>query len=94
MLVEGDNELEVAFRSPVKYANAQSVALGARQRPYPLPYDAIRKSACNFGWDWGIATYTSGIVGAGAARELVARAARAGARHRARRPATARVRST
>jgi beta-mannosidase len=63
VLSQGENELEVAFRSPVKYANAQSVALGARQRPYPLPYDAIRKSACNFGWDWGIATYTSGIVG-------------------------------
>ncbi|WP_243077097.1 glycoside hydrolase family 2 protein [Microbacterium sp. SS28] len=62
VLVEDANDLEVAFRSPVKYANAQSVALGARQRPYPLPYDAIRKSACSFGWDWGIATYTSGIV--------------------------------
>ncbi|HEX5857369.1 MAG TPA: glycoside hydrolase family 2 protein [Microbacterium sp.] len=60
-LVEGSNELVVAFSSPVKYANAQSVALGARQRPYPLPYDAIRKSACSFGWDWGIATYTSGL---------------------------------
>lgn len=62
-LVEGENELVVRFRSPVKYANEQSVALGARQRPYPLPYDAIRKAACSFGWDWGIATYTSGIVG-------------------------------
>ena len=51
----------VAFRSPVRYANAQSVALGARPRPYPLPYEAIRKSACSFGWDWGIATCTSGI---------------------------------
>ncbi|WP_347978310.1 glycoside hydrolase family 2 protein [Microbacterium sp. ProA8] len=61
-LVAGENELVVRFRSPVKYANEQSVALGARQRPYPLPYDAIRKSACSFGWDWGIATYTSGIV--------------------------------
>lgn len=61
-LVEGDNEVVVRFRSPVKYANEQSVALGVRQRPYPLPYDAIRKSACSFGWDWGIATYTSGIV--------------------------------
>ncbi|MFE5409260.1 glycoside hydrolase family 2 protein [Microbacterium sp. NPDC056569] len=61
-LVEGENELVVRFRSPVKYANEQSVALGVRQRPYPLPYDAIRKSACSFGWDWGIATYTSGIV--------------------------------
>jgi beta-mannosidase len=61
-LVAGENELVVRFRSPVKYANEQSVALGVRQRPYPLPYDAIRKSACSFGWDWGIATSTSGIV--------------------------------
>ncbi len=61
ILTAGDNELTVAFRSPVRYANAQSVALGVRPRPYPLPYDAIRKSACSFGWDWGIATYTSGI---------------------------------
>ena len=35
--------------------------LGARPRPYPTPFDAIRKSACSFGWDWGIATATSGI---------------------------------
>ncbi|MGA7148172.1 MAG: glycoside hydrolase family 2 protein [Microbacterium sp.] len=61
-LVDGANHLSVRFRSPIKYANEQSVALGVRQRPYPLPYDAIRKSACSFGWDWGIATYTSGIV--------------------------------
>ena len=55
------NVLTVAFRSPVRHANAQSVALGARPRPYPMPYEAIRKSACSFGWDWGIATCTSGI---------------------------------
>lgn len=60
LLVAGDNELEIAFSAPVPYANAQSLALGARPRPYPLPYEAIRKSACNFGWDWGIATFTSG----------------------------------
>jgi beta-mannosidase len=61
-LVAGANELVVRFRSPIRYANEQSVAIGARPRAYPLPYDAIRKSACSFGWDWGIATYTSGIV--------------------------------
>ncbi|GAB6856012.1 glycoside hydrolase family 2 protein [Microbacterium xylanilyticum] len=61
LLIEGDNVLEVAFRSPIRYANAQSLELGPRPRPYPLPYEAIRKSAANFGWDWGIATYTSGI---------------------------------
>jgi len=60
LLVEGENALEIAFRAPVPYANTQSLAVGARPRPYPLPYDAIRKSACNFGWDWGIATFTSG----------------------------------
>ncbi|GAA2985811.1 beta-mannosidase [Microbacterium terrae] len=60
-LVAGENRLTVAFRSPVRAANEQSVALGVRQRPYPLPYEAIRKSACNFGWDWGIATFTSGL---------------------------------
>ena len=57
----GENHLAVAFRSPVRYANAQSMVLGARPRPYPLPFEAIRKSACSFGWDWGIATFTSGI---------------------------------
>jgi len=62
LLVEGENELVVAFRSPIKYANEQSVALGVRPRAYALPNDAIRKSACSYGWDWGIATYTSGIV--------------------------------
>lgn len=61
LLRAGENKLVVAFRSPVKYANDQSVALGVRPRPYPLPYDAIRKSACSFGWDWGIATFTSGL---------------------------------
>lgn len=61
LLRAGDNALVVAFRSPVKYANEQSLALGVRPRPYPLPFDAIRKSACSFGWDWGIATFASGL---------------------------------
>ena len=61
ILQPGDNALEVRFRSPVKYANAQSLVYGARPRPYPMPFEAIRKSACSFGWDWGPATFTSGI---------------------------------
>lgn len=61
LLTVGRHTLTVAFRSPIRYANAQALVLGARPRPYPLPYDAIRKSACSFGWDWGIATYASGI---------------------------------
>ncbi|WP_460796366.1 glycoside hydrolase family 2 protein [Microbacterium sp. GXF0217] len=60
-LVEGANRLEVAFRSPVRHANALSQELAPRPRAYPTPFEAIRKSACSFGWDWGIATATSGI---------------------------------
>lgn len=61
IVIEGTNTLVVSFRSPVRYADAQSVALGARPRPYASPFNALRKSACSFGWDWGIATYSSGI---------------------------------
>ena len=61
-LVEGDNHL--AVRLPLARSGTpthRASLLGARPRPYPLPYEAIRKSACSFGWDWGIATFTSGI---------------------------------
>ncbi|MDJ0334944.1 glycoside hydrolase family 2 protein [Salinibacterium sp. G-O1] len=58
---EGANAIEVRFTAPLPYANAQSLELGSRPRPYPLPFEAIRKSAANFGWDWGIATFTSGL---------------------------------
>jgi len=61
LLRAGGNTLTVAFRSPMRAANQASLELGARPRPYPFPYEAIRKSACSFGWDWGIATCTSGL---------------------------------
>lgn len=61
LLRDGANRLAVAFKAPVPFANQRSMELGSRPRPYPLPYEAIRKSACNFGWDWGIATFTSGL---------------------------------
>lgn len=61
VLQAGANDLVVAFRSPIKHANAASLQYGPRPRPYPLPYEAIRKSACSFGWDWGISTATSGL---------------------------------
>ena len=61
VLREGVNEIVVAFRSPVKYADAQSVALGYRPHVNHHPYNAIRKMACSFGWDWGPDTATSGL---------------------------------
>ncbi|WP_396598968.1 glycoside hydrolase family 2 protein [Frigoribacterium sp. R86507] len=60
-LREGSNDLEVRFGSPVAYADAQSLALGYRPHVNHHPYNAIRKMACSFGWDWGLDTATSGI---------------------------------
>lgn len=61
LLLPGDNELEVRFSSPVQEADRRSLQLGARPHVNEHPYNAIRKMACSFGWDWGIDTATSGI---------------------------------
>lgn len=60
----GVNEITVAIRAPVDWVTAQESLLGARPvngdwTPYPF----MRKSACNFGWDWGPRVPTSGIPG-------------------------------
>ncbi len=55
------NELVVDFAAPVPYADATSLALGYRPHVNHHPYNAIRKMACSFGWDWGPDTATSGI---------------------------------
>ncbi|MGO4782967.1 glycoside hydrolase family 2 protein [Cryobacterium sp. W22_MBD10_FK3] len=60
-LTAGPNELVVVFRSPVKAADAASLDLGYRPHVNHHPYNAIRKMACSFGWDWGIDTSTSGL---------------------------------
>ena len=63
-LREGANELRVRVRAPVPYVLAEQERLGARPvngdwTPYPF----VRKSACNFGWDWGPRVPTSGLPG-------------------------------
>jgi len=59
---EGENELLVTFESPIRYADSQSLTLGYRPATGAVhPYNAIRKMACSYGWDWGLATATSGI---------------------------------
>ncbi|KRD47567.1 hypothetical protein ASE27_04540 [Oerskovia sp. Root918] len=57
----GTNELVVRFASPLAYAAAQSVAMSYRPHTNPHPFNAIRKMACSFGWDWDLETATSGI---------------------------------
>ncbi len=62
----GENELVIAFRSPVKYVRDK--AAGQRFMPawgvgdHKLDGGSwIRKEPCNFGWDWGPKLATCGI---------------------------------
>jgi beta-mannosidase len=61
LLQDGANTLAVTFRSPVKAADQFSEELGRRPHANHHPYNAIRKMACNFGWDWGPDLATVGI---------------------------------
>ena len=61
ILREGENRLRVEFASPIAFAREREAVLGERPHSYVHPFNAIRKSACNFGWDWGPALVTSGI---------------------------------
>ena len=61
LLRDGANDLVVRFAAPVPYADAQSLALGQRPQVNHHPFNAMRKMASNFGWDWGIDAATVGI---------------------------------
>lgn len=64
LLRTGANTLEIRFASPLRTARENAAAQG--DLPVvgnDLPYNAIRKMACNFGWDWGPVLVTSGIAG-------------------------------
>lgn len=62
LLRPGANELVVTFDAPVPAAERLS-ALHGGELPHVNhhPYNALRKNASNFGWDWGIDVATSGI---------------------------------
>ncbi|GAA5187438.1 glycoside hydrolase family 2 protein [Rugosimonospora acidiphila] len=56
------NELVVEFASAERFAEARSAETGGpRPNPFGRTYPAIRKMACNFGWDWGPDLVTAGI---------------------------------
>lgn len=61
LLLGLDHELVVTFGAPMPYAEAQRDRIGDLPNPYSIPFNFIRKSACNFGWDWGPQLTTSGI---------------------------------
>lgn len=55
-------ELQVRFDSGLRSAREAEQRLGSRPVVgNDLPYNAIRKMACNFGWDWGPVLVTAGI---------------------------------
>ncbi|MGQ4389831.1 glycoside hydrolase family 2 protein [Streptomyces sp. SAS_270] len=60
-LREGLNKLTVSLGSALTHAEEAEAGLGWRMRAYPHPYNAIRKMACSFGWDWGPDLQTAGI---------------------------------
>lgn len=60
-LVAGANELEVEFAAPVVEAERRAAELGARPHVNRHPYNAIRKMAASFGWDWGPDVAGAGI---------------------------------
>ena len=60
-LIEGSNHLAITFAAPVDEAESRSVEHDPLPHTNHHPYNALRKMACNFGWDWGIDVATSGI---------------------------------
>jgi beta-mannosidase len=61
LLTGEDQQLTVRFASALEYAEQVQAAIGERPRPYPHPFNAVRKMACSFGWDWGPDLQTAGI---------------------------------
>ncbi|WP_425560145.1 glycoside hydrolase family 2 protein, partial [Kineococcus glutinatus] len=61
LLREGDNELVVEFEAPVDAAERLAAEQGPRPHVNHHPFNAVRKTASNFGWDWGIDVATVGI---------------------------------
>ena len=61
LLQDGENELAVDFALARQGADQSSEELGRRPHVNHHPYNAIRKMACNFGWDWGPDLATAGI---------------------------------
>ncbi|MEU8244334.1 glycoside hydrolase family 2 TIM barrel-domain containing protein [Actinoplanes missouriensis] len=61
LLTGEDQTLTVRFEPALDYAEKVQQEIGERPRPYPHPFNAVRKMACSFGWDWGPDLQTAGI---------------------------------
>ncbi|MER7165501.1 glycoside hydrolase family 2 TIM barrel-domain containing protein [Micromonospora sp. NPDC000207] len=61
VLRPGENTVAVRLDSAYRYAEGHRDRLGDLPNAYPEPFNFIRKTACNFGWDWGPTVVTAGI---------------------------------
>jgi beta-mannosidase len=61
LLHQGTNTLAVTFTGALTAAEQAEKELGARPHVNRHPYNAIRKAACDYGWDWGPEIMTAGI---------------------------------
>jgi beta-mannosidase len=60
-LVAGRNELVIEFAGPLTSAERAAAEHGDWPHTNDHPYNALRKMASNFGWDWGPDVATAGI---------------------------------
>jgi beta-mannosidase len=63
LLVPGSNTVTIAFEAPINAAERLAAKLGDRPRAYGDPFNAIRKMASGYGWDWGPNLAGVGILG-------------------------------
>ncbi|MHC6228749.1 glycoside hydrolase family 2 protein [Arthrobacter sp. MMS24-T111] len=56
----GANDLTITFLNVRDYAEGIRAASGVQPNGNPEPFQYVRKSACNFGWDWGPNLVTAG----------------------------------
>ncbi len=63
LLVRGSNTLEITVEAPYAAAERLEAELGARPKAYTRPFNALRKMASAYGWDWGPDLAGAGILG-------------------------------
>lgn len=56
----GANDLIMTFKNVRDYAEQIRASVGELPNGNPEPFQYVRKSACNFGWDWGPNLVTAG----------------------------------
>ncbi|WP_454778495.1 glycoside hydrolase family 2 protein [Georgenia muralis] len=61
LLRPGTNHVRVVITSALEEAERREAELGARPHSNPHPFNALRKPAYAFGWDWGPELVTAGI---------------------------------